>query len=295
MKKRVLKTKKAMENRISELSENSYDYIPDSLITTDHFTFPNEETEIKFMRFCCKSSFFCEGVDRVFKEYDLLQTFPRRDFEDEDKEKNGIAFLYRSPDGKLRGIKEASYGFDYPSHILAKREYIWADKNIDGTSKDCYSNEISRLEKELMQDIMFNPLPCPFGLHLVAKRPGSVIRVFDNNNSALKGAIYDPDSIYIAADEEQLAGDLAKEAFKGRKVIYYPRRNKVGEAQFMSHDLRKRGVRIAINTLIADVKPLVMFGDHDITDYIECRLKEEWDKSQIFAEIQKYDESAMYF
>lgn len=288
MTKKVLKAKEVAANRIAKLSESSYDYIPEFLLTNDHFANPNDIVKSKFLNFSCKKSVSLSKITKVFIEYEIYRTFPRRNSE-HDNEKNGIAFLYRSPDKKLRGIKEASYGFDYPYHILAEREYTWADKLIDGTNKDCYTNEMSRLEKKLMQETTFTPLPCPFGLHLVSKKPTSIIRVFDNNISALKVAIFDPNSICISADEEQLSGELAKEALDGRTVIYYPRYNKWDAAHSMMIRLREQGVNIAISPLINSVTMKMRFEDYDLNDYIDIRLIEQWGKSQILEEIQEYD------
>lgn len=154
--------------------------------------------------FCFPLCVSTKNLERVYKEYDVHLTYLYK-----TDAGYGIALLYKSPDGKIREVKEFYIGpmydkMGYPQISIKRIRSMKAKYERCRHPKGHFSG------RELMGKKTFNLLTCPFGLHCVSE--GKTIRVLNDEFDVLKMAAFDTDSIYIFANEEQLSGELAKEA-----------------------------------------------------------------------------------
>lgn len=224
-----------------------------------------------------------KDIERVYKEYDVHLTYLYK-----TDVGFGIALLYKSPDGKIREVKEFCIGpiFDergYPQ-ISIKR-----NRSINAKYKKCRQPKEHFSGKELMGQKTFNPLPCPFGLHRVSESNNPIIRVLNREFNVLEMAAFDPDSTYISANEEQLSGELAKEALKGKTVIYYSANTKYEAALAMAEQLREQGMNISVSPFIRNIPSSKRYSN--ICNYVFTMAGKGWERSDIMKKLKAFDSS----
>lgn len=217
---------------------------------------------------CFPDSLSKENINKTLIDYDVRQSYLYKNGND-----YGVAFLRKSDSEKsIREVKEVCID---ESGNIAKDGKVAIGRTRRSDAKYCKCSDEGKESlsgKELMKGLHFTPLPCPFGLHLIYEKPNAIIRVLDNEVLALAAAACDRSSVYLSANEEQLSGELARDKFVARTIVYYPKYENYKKALDMKADLAKQGLIINVSSFMEDVSFVGKNNSSDITDYIRLGL-----------------------
>lgn len=209
-----------------------------------------------------------DRIENVLMRYDVRQSYLYM-----SGTGCGIALLYRS--STVSGIREVKEICIDRNGRIAKNGKISICRGRRAGLKYCWCSDVNKESlsgRELMKGTEFNPLPCPFGLHIIFEDPNSIIRVLDNEISTLVVAACNIESIYITANEEQLGGELAQEATIGRKIVYYPKFGEYEKALAMKVRLAEKGVKISVSLFMKNITFEEKAIGSDISDYIRMEM-----------------------